>query len=331
MELMEALEATATHLNKRREPASNQLKAVYASFSKETKKEAELDNGQDLYSLLGAASRNSTWSSQEIPNHRPRMLQRPVLPLAFAPLSLDHRTQYPAHTVTVGNRSVPLYTLLMPRDGSLLSSFRRDVSITIPDSGAHFPQTRGDASVPQFSSDVQSYRSNGAQSMEAHLQAYWNGSSPNASTPTSEPDTNRYDHQLQNAELEDTPSPLSIAQSASSQAVNMHINHGYAIPANTLASNRSDTSSRRFQVLGMRRLRSTSFAYGSHTISTSPKTVPPASITEQPVGLRSRAMPDVPQSWLSRMVSISSLQELVARDRTRRTESTQSLLRPQRS
>lgn len=277
-------------------------------------------HGQDPYSLREAASRDSTLPFPDIPQPLSRTLQRPNLSSASALPTSNTGVQSPA----------PARTRIV---GGLPSSLRRGVSMPHPRSEARLRQTQEDNTVtPHSSIDVPPNQAINAQSIEQHLQTYWNEASESGRPPPSGPTHNLRYQQTPIAQLEDTPLPLSFARSAASQAVYRHNNNRHLVHRSGHTTYQSQTQSRSSQTPVIRMPDSTmGSAYCSQPVGTPPQTVLPASMAEPAAGLTSRAVQGFPQGRLSRMTSIFSLQDLSIHNRTIQMESIQSSLRPQRS
>lgn len=274
-----------------------------------------LDSGQNPYSLPGAAFRNSILLLSEAQIPRDQTSQQPngsQLSANSAPEN-GERTSPLTRTASGQAQSV----VLMPRDDSLSSSLRRGGTRVITRSEAHLYRRQGDhAELPHSPDDFRSHRSIIARDAGEHLRTYWNGGSENDNTQYNLPLLNRHLEQSQITEPEGTLSPLLFAGTAANQIVTRHVNNRRSSHADNHAAERSHTISRRTPRL--RRTDNTlGFAYDSHPIGAPPQSILAASMAQRASSLRIRTMPNSLQDGISRMINISGLCDMVARNRAR--------------
>ncbi|KAF2623868.1 hypothetical protein BU25DRAFT_424548 [Macroventuria anomochaeta] len=267
---------------------------------------AELDNGQDPYSLLGVAFQNSTLSLPDLSAPRMQASQQSNFSPAVAPPMRNSRRGPTAlaRTTTISRSGRAMPRLRIPTPTARTE--------------AHQPQTgrvrlqslNGSRSQPTI-------QGINTQMMEGHLQAYWSENPDSSNMRQSESLPNRRSALPDIAELEGTSPPLSFAGTAANQAISRDVDRR-SVHTTNHEIERAQLLLPRYPTSRLRRSNSTlGLPNDSQPVGTPPQPILAASMAQRPAGLRSRiTAPDSPHGF-SRMMSISNLLDLVSRNRAR--------------
>ena len=261
---------------------------------------AELDNGEDPYSLLGAAMQSSTLSLPELAVPPARTPQPPVLSSVVAPRPPPTR-RYPASPTRTSNSPRPPRAMSTSQGSTL----RREV---------HIPQTHRLNMAPSRSiSQLQPHIRSTTSSWDAESRLFAHANGGNA-------DIERISYprngQARAVEVTDALRHDFFAGTAAYQGMSRSTNDLHPVRVNVEMIEWDQTLSPIYPSMHSDRTRHTQgFAYDSQPAGLAPQRILAASMAERSAGLRSRASPNTPRG-LSRMLSISNLRGLVVRNRS---------------